>query len=86
MTMCREEEMKAIKTDLLSKIEGARQEGERQARMEAEARLAREKADADKRLNDLQRMQNDASGALEEVSKNIFQPRLCCVVCAIAQL
>jgi len=67
----REDELRKMKEDTLSKIEAARREEEKKA----EERINRERADAESKLAQLQQAQSSTSTSLEEVKKEMERLR-----------
>eukprot|EP00299_Pterocystis_sp_00344_P009762 c4213_g2_i1.p1 GENE.c4213_g2_i1~~c4213_g2_i1.p1 ORF type:complete len:1005 (+),score=248.40 c4213_g2_i1:62-3076(+) len=80
------EKLKNMKEDTLKKIENARLEGERNAKIEAEARLAKEKAEAEnklakekaeaeKRIAEVEKLQLSAASSLEQTKREMERLR-----------
>lgn len=71
----RDEELRHMKEDTLKKVEEARLEGERRAQIEADARIAREKAEAEKRVKDMEKLSLSAKMNLEETQRELDRVR-----------
>lgn len=69
----REEELKHMKEETIHKIELARREGEQKALVEAESRLAREKADAERKLADMQRQSESQVQSARAEAKSLAE-------------